>query len=117
MRGHRLDLGIAALAVRTLDAKAQLLTNGPVLYLNAGHREVARIPRSQHCIGGVCRCSDQTVRLRQRNAKGGELPPPFTSLLALRSPNRQDAETIEQLFCRCCFRRAQSADDFLNIDG
>ena len=88
-----------------------------MLDLNAVHREVARIPGSQHCICCVSRGSDQAVRLRQSNANGGKLSPPFTSLPTLRSPNRQDTETIKQLLRRRCLRRSQPPNDFLDVDG
>lgn len=88
-----------------------------MLDLNAVHREVARIPGSQHCICCVSRGSDQAVRLGQSNANGGKLSPPFTSLPTLRSPNRQDTETIKQLLRRRCLRRSQPPNDFLDVDG
>ena len=81
--------------VRILCARARLLTNGPMLDLNSVHWEVIRVPGSQHCTCRMCRCSDQTVRLGQRNAEGSKLPPPLTSLSALRSLDRQNAETFE----------------------
>ena len=112
-----LDLGVAVPPVRVLHVTAWLPTNGPMPDLNAIHREVARIPGSEHCICGVRRCSDHAVRLRQCDAKGGKLPPPFTSLPAARSRNRQDSQTIKWRLCRCCFRRSQSPDDFFDIDG
>lgn len=83
------------ISIRMLRARARLLTDGPMFDLNSFHWEATRVPGSQHCACGMCRCSDQTIRLRQRNAKRGKLPPPLAGLSALRLPDRQDTETVE----------------------
>ena len=85
--------------------------------LNLVHREVAWIPGSEHSTCRLRRCSDQTVRLRQRGTQGCELPPPLAGLSALRSPDRHDAETVEQPFYCFGFRRAQPPNYLLDVDG
>lgn len=81
------------------------------------HRKVTRIPGSEHSAYGVRRCSDQAVRLRQRGSQRCELSPPLTSLPALCSPDRRDVETVKQPLRGLGFRRAQTPNYLLDING
>ena len=87
-----------------------------MLDLDPAHGKVTRIPSSEHSSGGLSRRCDQAVRLRQCGPSGSELAPPFTSPPTFRSPDRHDAEAIEELLYRCGLRLTQAPDDFLDVD-
>jgi hypothetical protein len=95
---------------------AKLAPGGPVLDLQAGHREVLRISSRQLRPRRQGRGCYEAIGLDQSHSPRGEVAPPSAGQFALACGERNHPKSVEQTADRILFPRSGATPDLLDVD-
>jgi hypothetical protein len=87
-----------------------------VLDGDLAHREISWIARRKSAAYRECGCCYEAVRLGERPATSGEIPPPLAGLPTFQGPQRNNAEPGEQRASLANLARSESPNRLLHVD-